>query len=184
MRLFVACEIPENLKNNIEEFQNSLKNENDRIKWVEKENLHLTMKFIGETEEKNLVKIKESLSSVRFKSFLTSVSDFGVFPPRGHIRVVWMGLSPADQINDLHEKIDSSLNAIELEKDTRFQSHITLGRVKFIRDKESFIKKVNEIKEKFKSEPFKIDRFVLKKSVLTPQGPIYTDLAEFKSEML
>ncbi len=179
MRMFVACEIPSKLKDELEDFQNSLKNEKDRIKWVEKQNLHLTMKFIGETEEKDLERIKQSLSSVKFKSFLTSVSDFGVFPHRGHIRVVWMGLSPADQINNLHEKIDSSLN---LEKDNRFQAHITLGRVKFIQDKEHFVKKVNEIKGKFKSEPFKIDRFVLKKSVLTPEGPIYSDLTEFRLE--
>ena len=182
MRIFIACDIPENLKEQLEDFQESLKNETDKIKWVEKENLHLTMKFIGETDEKNIEKIKRPLSSVKFESFLTSVSDFGVFPVRGHIRVVWMGLSPAGQINDLHEKIESALDFIGNEKDSHFQPHITLGRAKYIEDKETFIKKVNEIKKGFESEPFRIDRFVLKKSLLTSQGPIYTDIAEFRPE--
>ncbi|MBN2101576.1 MAG: RNA 2',3'-cyclic phosphodiesterase [Candidatus Aenigmarchaeota archaeon] len=182
MRIFIACNIPESLKERLEDFQESLKSDEDKIKWVEKENLHLTMKFIGETDEKDIEEIKRCLSTVKFKPFLTSVSDFGVFPLRGHIRVVWMGLSPANQINDLHEKIESSLDFIGLEKDSLFQPHITLGRVKFIGDKEEFIRKVSEIKTKFESEPFKIDRFILKKSVLTPQGPVYTDLAEFGSE--
>ena len=182
MRIFIACNIPESLKERLEDFQESLKSDEDKIKWVEKENLHLTMKFIGETDEKDIEEIKRCLSTVKLKAFLTSVSDFGVFPQKGHIRVVWMGLSPANQINDLHEKIDLTLNEIGFERTARFQPHITLGRVNYIENKDEFTKKVDEIKGDFESEPFKIDRFVLKKSVLTPQGPIYSDLAEFMSE--
>jgi len=182
MRLFIACEIPEKIKENLEYFQGRLKNKEDKIKWVEKDNLHLTMKFIGESDENSVEKIKQSLSSVKFRALLISVSDFGVFPPNGHIRVIWMGLSPANQINDLREKIESALGFLGVGREVHFQPHITLGRAKYIEDREAFIKKVSEIKKGFESEPFKIDRFILKKSVLTPKVPVYTDLAEFGSE--
>ncbi len=179
MRLFVACDLPEEIREKLAKVQEFLKSEDDKIKWVEKENLHLTLKFIGEVEEEKAEKIKAALSSVKFRPFLTSVAEFGIFPPRGKIRVVWMGLLPQDKIIDLHEMIDAALEKIGIEKDARFQAHITLGRVKYIEDKEGFSRKVSKIKERFESEPFKIDRFYLKKSTLTPKGPIYEDLKEF-----
>jgi RNA 2',3'-cyclic 3'-phosphodiesterase len=181
MRLFVACELPEKIRESITGIVQNLESDSDRIKWVEKENLHLTMKFIGEVDDVKAEKIKEILSSVRFKPFLTSVAEFGVFPPRGRINVVWMGLSPTEPIEDLHSRIDVSMEKTGFARDTRFQPHITLGRVKRIDDSDAFMKKVSLIKDKFETEPFKVDSFVLKKSVLMPEGPIYTDIKKFMS---
>lgn len=179
MRLFIACDIPDSIKESIVHAQISLGKSDDKIKWVEKDNLHLTMKFLGETNKEILEKIKINLSSIKFDIITTSVSGFGFFPRKGNIRVIWAGLTNADIINNLRKSIDSSLERLKIPEESKFKAHITLGRVKYIADKERFYNDIKKTAEGFRTDDFIIDKFILKKSTLTPAGPIYTDIESF-----
>jgi 2'-5' RNA ligase len=180
MRLFVAYDLPDNVRKKLVEFQKQIGESEARIKWVEEKNIHLTLKFLGEVEEGKTKEIIKALESVKFKPFLTSISELGVFPSEKFIRVIWVGLKPFEPIEDLHERIENSLVTLGFLRDKRFQAHVTLGRVKFIRDKVSFLSKIKILKVSDISEHFALDNFKLKKSVLTPKGPIYEDLRVFE----
>lgn len=178
MRLFIAFDLPKNIVEKLVGLQKQIGNELAQIKFVEPENMHLTLKFLGEVEESKVNDIINKLKTVKFKPFLTSIAEIGVFPNEKFIRVVWIGLKPFDPINDLHERIDSALSGI-FKKDDRFQAHITLGRVKFVKDRERLLSVLKAIKMNDITEPFRIEKFMLKKSTLTPKGPIYENLAVF-----
>lgn len=174
MRCFISIELPNEVKEEINKVQNELKiNSNIKSKIVEKENLHLTLKFLGEISDKKIEEIKKLLTMVNINSFKAYLGKIGVFPTPTYIRVIWVGLEPKESFEELHDKIDLTLN----NKDKRFESHVTLARIKSVKDKASLIKKLQEIKVKPLS--FDANSFILKKSTLTKKGPIYEDIAKF-----
>jgi len=176
MRTFIAIEIPEEVKKVFIEAQAQL--DKDKAKLKITKDFHLTLKFLGEVEEKKIEEIKSALKEIKFNSFETSLTDVGVFPGENSIRVVWVGLNDSEnKITNLQKEVDSKLETLGFKKDTRFHPHLTLARVKFVEDKERFIKNLKEIKIEKKS--FKITEFKLIKSILTPEGPVYEDLASF-----
>ncbi len=141
-------------------------------------NLHLTIKFLGELDDKKINQIKEALTNIKFKPQTVSIAESGVFPSEDYIRVVWVGIKPAGKIAELQQKIESSLAEPGIKKDNRkFAAHITLGRVKFVKDKKVLMERIKSID--IKTEEFILDSFKLKKSTLTKQGPVYEDLAVF-----
>lgn len=179
MRLFIACEIPENVRGDLVTFQNNIGDEHANIKWVEKENLHLTLKFLGEVDDKKADEIKDSINGIKSRTIGAHVSGFGVFPTESYIRVLWVSLEPSGELKSLHDAIDERLVGLGFKPEKRFTSHITLGRVRSVNDKGMLISKVNDMKVITGKigKRFTIDRFVLKKSTLTPQGPLYEDVA-------
>ena len=92
--------------------------------------------------------------------------------------MIWIGLKPFDPIEDLHSRIDSALAGL-FKKDDRFQAHITLGRVSFVKDRLGLLSALKTIKTDDISEPVMINKFSLKKSTLTPTGPIYENMAVY-----
>ena len=176
MRTFIAIEIPEEVKKVFIEAQAQLDKDKTKLKITK--DFHLTLKFLGEVDENKVEEIKKKLSEIKFDSFETSLTDIGVFPSKDYIRVVWVGLEDSKgKIKKLQQEVDSKLETLGFKKDTRFHPHLTLARVKFVEDKERFIKNLKEIKIEKKS--FKITEFKLIKSILTPEGPVYEDLASF-----
>jgi len=176
MRAFIAIEMPEEIKEILLEAQEQINTEKAKIRPAKA--FHLTLKFLGEVEEKKIEEIKSALKEIKFKKFNTSLTNIGVFPDENYIRVVWVGLDDSEsKITNLQKEIDSEIELLGFKKDTRFHPHLTLARVKFVEDKERFIKNLKEIK--IKKESFQITEFKLIKSVLTPEGPIYEDLASF-----
>jgi 2'-5' RNA ligase len=181
MRLFIACEIPGNFRKKLVTLQKEIGDEHAKMKWVELANMHLTMKFLGEVEDPKVDEIKGALGNVKSEKITTSISGIGVFPSESYVRVLWVGMRPAEKIEELHEKIDGALSGLGFKPESRFQPHLTLGRVKAVRNKNGFISKIMELKERGLEfgEPFRIENFSLKKSTLTPKGPIYEDVAVF-----
>ncbi len=181
MRLFIACEIPEDSRKKLVTLQNEIGDEHVKIKWVEPENIHLTLKFLGEVDDTKADGIKDSLLKIKAEHFSASLSRFGVFPSESYVRVLWVGLEPANKIEELHDKIDDALSELGFKPDSRFQTHVTLGRVKFVKNKREFVSRVRGLKGRGLEfgEPFKIDSFRLKRSTLTPKGPLYEDVAVF-----
>lgn len=175
MRAFISIELPKEAKDELWKLTEELK-ELASVKWVAKKNYHVCLKFLGEVSEEQIEKIKAQLKKIRFEHFEVSLGKTGVFPNESRINVVWVDLEPANKIINLQSEIEDSLSGL-FERDTRFAVHVTLGRVRAIKDKEKFIRKLKSLKiNKIK---FKIENFYLVKSELTKEGPIYRVLERF-----
>lgn len=178
MRTFIAIEMPKEIKEILLDAQKQINTEKSKIRPAKA--FHLTLKFLGETEEKKIEEIKSALNEIKFKKFNTALTEIGVFPNESYIRVIWAGLDDSEnKITNLQKEIDSKMELLGFKKDTRFHPHVTLARVKFVEDKEGFIKDLKEIKIEKKS--FEITEFKLIKSTLTGEGPVYEDLAVFQA---
>ncbi|MEK6875751.1 MAG: RNA 2',3'-cyclic phosphodiesterase [Nanoarchaeota archaeon] len=182
MRCFIAIELPEHVKARIFHEFEIIKNSGVVIgNFVEKNNLHLTLKFLGDVNEEQILQIKEKLSVIgsKFSAFEAETGEFGFFPSEEYIRVLWSEVRDKNnEIRNLNENIESSLNEIGFASENKeFTSHITTARIKLIKNKSIFFEKIKKIK-KIK-EKFKIKEFVLIKSELTRQGPVYKILEKF-----
>lgn len=173
MRLFIAFDVSEEVKNHLLDLQEQLPKDS-KLNLVKE--FHETLKFLGDVDEKKVDKIKAMLSNVDFTQFAANTKGIGVFPDEKLIRVVWVGLEPKDKIIGLQQEIETALLDM-FPKDTRFHPHLTLARVKFVKNKKDFIKKLNRLT--IKDIEFPVSSFKLIKSTLTPEGPVYEDVAEF-----
>ena len=178
MRLFIAFDVPDDAKEYMAKVQGIIGNNLAEIRWVKKEQMHLTLKFLGEVQPDIATKIREELGKIRFDSFMVYLNSIGVFPNENYIRVVWIGLEPEKRIIGLQRGIDEKLKKL-FKKEKDFKAHITLGRVKYVGNKEQFFSKLKSIKAEKKS--FRVDSFKLMKSTLTWQGPVYEVVEEFKA---
>ena len=153
----------------------------DNIKWVEPFNIHITLKFFGETEEDKIENIISVLSdiSLHHSPFTLKLSDVGIFGSSYKPRVIWFGINENQKLQSLAMDVINKLEKIGFEKDRQnFVPHLTIGRIKFIDNKRDFqdvIKSYNavEIQEE------NIDRFFLIESILRPKGPEYKILTTF-----
>ena len=121
--------------------------------------------------------IKEKLKAIKFEPFSLSLDKIGVFPTENYVKVIWVGVNPQEQVVKLQEKIEDSLKEFKFKRDFKFHPHITLARVKFVNDKEVFIKNLKEIKVENKTVD--VNDFRLVKSTLTGEGPVYEDVGVF-----
>ena len=173
VRAFIAVDIPKNIQKEIRKIQEILPKFDGKL--TETENLHLTLKFLGEIDGEILLKVKKRLKEINFKSFETRISGIGVFSPE-YVKIVWVKL---DNCEELQNAVDEKLSYI-FEREKRFMSHLTIARVKNVKNKKEFLDKLEKIKiDKIK---FDIEDFRLKKSVLTKKGPIYENLDIYPSE--
>ncbi len=171
MRVFIAINFPEEIREEIKKIQESLP---DFVgKKTETENLHLTFKFLGDVEESDLSAIKERLKKVNERVFTAEINSTGMFS-KEFIKIVWLHLSNCEA---LQIGIDESLSDM-FPKEKRFMSHVTIARIKKIPDRDSFLKKIEILKTKKLSFP--VESFSLMKSELTSSGPIYSIVEEYK----
>ena len=170
MRLFIAINLPKDVKDYLFDLQKEFR-EFGKFNFVAKKNLHLSLKFMGNIEESKLKGINDKLSKIKSKSFEVSLNSLGVFPDKDLIKVLWIDLTPKNKILELAKTIDQEL--IEFPNDYSFSEHITIARIKLIKDKNDFLKKLNV---KIKPIKLKISSFELMKSELSKDGPKYTSL--------
>jgi len=182
MRLFVAIDLPDSIKKHLAGLQKAIGDSHASIKWVATDNIHLTLKFLGEVEDAMAERVKGKLGEIPFTPIMAAVRDLGAFPSENNPRVVWAGLSPASRIIELQERIDSSLAGLGFPKDDRFTVHITLGRVKAVTDKKGFLERLRHARAGGFEYPLKISDFRLKRSFLGDRGPVYQDLAVYKAK--
>ncbi len=170
MRTFISINMPENVRREIKKIQDKLPE--FRGKKTELENLHLTLKFLGEIDEGKIGEVKEKLREIKIEKFETEIDEMGIFSEK-FIRIVWLHLKNCD---NLQEQIDDALSDL-FEKERRFMSHLTIARVKHIQDRRRFLEEIEKINiEKIK---FMIEKFYLMKSELTSEGPRYSVLEEY-----
>ena len=177
MRTFVAIELSNDVV--IESIKN-LQNELDlQAKPVAVKNLHFTLQFLGEISEEIVEKISSALKKIEFSNFDVTLKGIGAFPNPKNPRVIWVGTDKigGDWLVDLSKKVGSILKPFGLIPDKPFKPHITIFRIK--KREEDIRRKLEERKEiEFGIQ--KVSSIKLKKSQLTPEGPIYSDLVEVK----
>jgi 2'-5' RNA ligase len=179
MRLFIAVDLPEQAKESLERVKAELKGIKG-VKPVARENIHLTMKFLGEISEDKAEEIIRALSQVKFKPFRISISKAGVFPNEQRIQVLWVNAEPAEPLVELKKMIDATL--LGYKDDHPFKNHITFARIKYIANEADKKKIIEALKKPVEKTDFLVDDFKLYKSDLTPEGPVYELVQEFGSD--
>lgn len=184
MRLFFAVKLSDELKQELSKFLEPFLHIRARVKWVEPKNLHLTLKFLGETEKSQLEDLKQGAETAAATAspFEIALQDCGAFPNLRAPRVFWIGVNdPEKRLTQLAKELDYNLSQFGWEREKRaFSPHLTLGRVK----DRSGLTQVSEEFGRAKFPPVKlpVEAFYLVESQLRPAGPIYTDLVRFALE--
>ncbi len=182
IRTFIAIELNDQVKQTIQELQASLKPLGGDISWVRPENVHLTLKFLGDLKPKVIPLLTETLTNAcqGMRPMATTLTQLGVFPDWRRPRVIWIGLhDEKKEIAHLAMALETVLGNIGYKKEGRnFQAHITFGRV---RTAKNIIPLCETIKGLCVSANIKqsINKITLFQSTLTSQGPIYNRLKEF-----
>lgn len=178
VRSFVAIDIDDaQILKRIEELQREFMRLGLDAKLVEKENLHITLRFLGEIPAARVEEVARSLSTLKFAKFQIWLSGVGVFPDLNRPRVVWIGVTKgSEELVRLAELVRSLVDRYAAHvEDREFTPHLTIARVKSGRG----VEKLREfVKQKASADfgSFVVDKVKLKKSVLTPRGPIYSDI--------
>ncbi len=177
MRSFIAIELSEEQKTKLGEFQEALKKCGADLKIVERENLHLTLRFLGEITENDLEEAKKGLERAvkGEKSFIMGLKNTGVFPTLNYIKVVWAGIEKGKlELGSIAEKINREI--LVGAKDSRgFSAHITVARVKSVRGKENLAKVLKDF-QNFDFGETAVSEVKIKESKLSPKGPEYSDI--------
>jgi 2'-5' RNA ligase len=179
MRTFIAIEIPQEIKQQMAELQLRLKSSRVDASWPRSEGIHLTLKFLGEVPEGKLPEIMNGLRSAAQGTggFRLEVAGTGAFPNPKSARVVWVGLSgDVGKLGRLQEAVERAMTDIGFAReDRKFTPHLTLGRIKYIRSRDVWLKAMDEIKDVSLSA-FDVDAVSLIKSELKPSGAVYTEM--------
>ncbi len=184
MRTFIAIPLPQEIKAFLAELQNELKTSGAEVKWVEPENIHLTLKFLGERDDKKIKEISNILEEAvkNKKQFLARLSTLGAFPKITSPRVIWVGIDRGDEETKLiAAELEEKISRTGIPKEEKaFSSHITIARTKSSKNIAELIKGLNVCADKLGEEKaeFPVRQIVLYKSTLTPKGPIYQALKE------
>jgi 2'-5' RNA ligase len=184
MRTFIAIELSDRAKETLTRVQSHLKYSDADVKWVEPANVHLTLKFLGEIDEKTCEKVKSILDEIAktTKPFEMSLESIGAFPSIDFPRVIWVGIDKgAKESTELANKITAEFSTkIGFNKEARdFAAHLTIGRVRSGKNKQALKEKIilYALLPTLREE---VSSVILFQSKLTPTGPIYTRLHEAK----
>ncbi len=175
IRTFIAVELPEKFLPEIERIGSMLKFPG--IKVVEPGLVHITLKFLGNVHEDKIEPIVSALSQVDCRPFEAKIKGIGVFPKPAYIKVIWLGAEGGFDL--LHAEVERVLSPFKFEKDHNFSPHATLARVKQVREKAALLETLNKLKD-IDLGTMQVGSITLKKSTLTPEGPIYETLKEIK----
>jgi 2'-5' RNA ligase len=180
MRTFIAIEIPSEVKSALAALQTELRRAGADVGWTKPENLHLTLNFLGEVDERRIAEVKKACIDLaaEFQPFTLILNDTSVFPNARQPRVLWAGLSgEVEQVAEMHKRLNERLALIGFKsEDKKFQPHLTIGRLKSN-------KKIRELlaladAHRIPALSFLITEIVLMKSELHPAGAIYTPISK------
>jgi 2'-5' RNA ligase len=181
MRAFVALEIPEpRVVDALVEAQGRLSATGADLKLVERENLHFTVKFIGDVSESQAAEADSRLKRLSLQGPEVEVKGVGAFPNAARPSVVWAGVAPDDEepVDRIAESVISALEGIG-EKDSRpYRAHLTLARVRSARNAQALSAAIRA-ESGCSFGRVKLSSFKLKSSKLTPAGPVYSDIGDY-----
>ena len=173
MRAFIAVEIQDDaILDAIVKIQSDFK---IKATPVNKKNMHFTLLFLGEITEETAASVKKALATISFKKFEVAFTHVGAFPNPRSPRVIWIGVDEqsSKQLVELAVQVEKKLEPLGFKPDKPFKPHLTIFRVK------NRIDDISSIIEKFKKVDlgkYTMTELKLKQSVLTPSGPVYSDL--------
>jgi len=182
LRCFVAIDLDNPaLLDTLEGIQASMIRTGADLKCVERDNIHVTLKFLGDVREELIGELIRRVSEISFKPFNVELKGVGVFPSLRRPRVVWAGISEGkEELKEVFQILESELTGIGFKPEKRrFSPHITIARIRSGRNRDHLVKVLLD-RENEKLGDFNVESIRLKKSVLTPKGPIYSTLAESK----
>jgi RNA 2',3'-cyclic 3'-phosphodiesterase len=174
MRLFVAIELPGEIKRQLEGMATGIPGS----RWVPAAQLHLTLAFLGEVDDDALKQLTGALAAIRAPGFTLRFSATGCFPDRRRPRVLWAGLEPEPELDGLAFLVREAVKACAIPLEDRpFLPHVTLARLKFSppRKVEAFL----ACHGKLGLPPVDVLEFILFQSRLTQQGAIHTPIRVF-----
>jgi 2'-5' RNA ligase len=180
VRAFLSVDIDDAaLLSRINHIQQKLDLQAAKIKLVERENIHFTLRFFGDTPVSKLELIHTELSKIQFAPFTIEIAGVGAFPSIKRPRVVWVGLTQnANRMIDLKRKIDDYLGNLGYSRERKkYHAHATFARVRAVRNREHMIANLESLAD----EPvgmMAVSNFRMTKSTLTSSGPIYETLWE------
>ncbi|HWR65694.1 MAG TPA: RNA 2',3'-cyclic phosphodiesterase [Bellilinea sp.] len=185
IRAFIAITLPSEIKTELESTIQKFKAQRVKgVRWVAVENIHLTLRFLGDTSPADLEQLTKLLQaeSTAYHSFSAEVASVGAFPNSKRPRVIWVGFQAPAVLNELVASIESAARSIGIQPEERgFSPHLTLGRVK----KDASPADILNLGAALKSidvgslDGFSVTHFTLFRSDLRPQGPLYSVLAQF-----
>jgi len=179
MRAFIAIELPEDIRSALAALQEKLKTSGADVKWVEPQNIHLTLKFLGEIGDELKNKVCEALSCVAADNppFAATINLIGGFPNIDYPRVIWVGIAEGDtQVKKIARELEDRLSKLGIAKEEHhFSSHITIGRVRSPSARKNLARSISGQAEYLSKENlvFDISKLTLFKSSLSPKGPLY-----------
>ncbi len=179
IRCFIAIDIGEELRRKIASFVRGLEEFGPDVRWLRPENLHLTLKFLGDTEETLLDGIASSLQAVasRHGGFGLRLAGTGVFPDYTRPRVVWIGVDKSEELNLLYSDIEREMEGLGYERERReFTPHLTIGRIKSREKPLALLRELRRWKDR-EFGKIEVSEILLMKSTLKPTGAEYERLA-------
>lgn len=181
IRAFLAVDLDDDLKPKINKLIREFKKTDARIKYVELANLHLTLKFFGDIDTDGLDLLEDAIADVisNYDSFKVKIRGCGAFPNTSRIKVIWVGIDDDALIRDLHDELDKQFQRLGFDRDRKFSTHLTIGRMKSAKNKNKVKSTIEEFGDVEIGE-MEVTHISLKKSTLTPAGPIYEDLKIFE----
>lgn len=179
-RLFVGLVVPEVVRRDLAELAEPLA----AVRWIPPENLHLTLRFIGDSDNARRDRIVDALARVRVEPFILPVEGLGVFPTRGPAKVIWAGLGNAHtRLFQLRKQVDDALLSVDMTIDVHsFHPHITIGRLAESYEPKELARFLEQ-HAKFEAPPFRVGEFQLLASDLRGGGaPRYESVRTFALE--
>jgi len=182
LRAFIAIEIDEAVRQKLVAAQRQLADTGAQLRLVEPENIHVTMKFLGDIRENQIGAITDAVQTAvaGVGPFDISVRGIGVFPDLRYIRVIWAGVSDGrEQVTSIQKRADQNLAELGFKPERDFVPHLTLARAKSAAGKERLV----EFLKSMTNAEFgscRVGAVELKQSTLTPKGPIYSTLAHIE----
>jgi len=182
VRTFIAIEIKNtDVLRKLVEIRDYILTSNAELKPVEDENIHLTLRFIGEIPSSLVRAVCTEISSIKAEKFDIHVKGIGAFPSLLRPRVVWAGVEEgSDKLRELYMLVENRLRKLGIPREREeFIPHITLARVKGYRNIDKLVKLIGELINTDFGFTL-VDEVFVKKSVLTPSGPIYSNICSVK----
>jgi len=184
IRSFIAVDITDNvLLQRMVDSQAELSRTGADVKLVEPENIHATIRFLGEVSTSLIDQIKNELAQIVFHPFLMELRGVGAFPSAHRPNVIWVGMSKGDkELQQVFSELEPRLRGLGFPGERRgFSPHITVARVKSGRNREALNSAIMDMTDR-EFGTMMVDSIQLKKSVLTPKGPVYSTIHELKAK--
>ncbi len=174
IRLFVGLQLPESVRQSLAALARPL----PRTRWVDRENIHLTLRFIGEVDDAPAADIDDALARVAAPAFDLSLAGVGAFNSRGRVRTLWVGVEPSAELHALYAKVEQALvRAGQPPEGRRYSPHVTLARLRDVPlDR---VAPIIAAHGGLRLGPIPVARLILFSSVLGRAGPVYTREREY-----